>query len=222
MTFVRRNPGTVAYLALLLAGSLVVFGILPDDAADDALRSVSTNLANVDWLFPLRLLASGLVADPSAYTLVLVLAGVIGSMGWLERRFGAARAFGIFLAVHIGVTLLTLLVVVVGVRTGFYPPAVRDDLDYGISYGAIGCAAAVTGFLPRWARVPAALVVLFVPFVAAEWYGWVPDFATIGHVLSALAGFVTSAVLVRRRTVHSHQSSWGNARTDTPVCTKTH
>ena len=199
MTFVRRNPGTITYLALVLLGSVAVFGVLPDDSANDALRAVSTNLDNLDWLFPLRLLASALVADPSSYTVVLVAVGVIGAMGWLERRFGTARAFGIFLAVHIGVTLVTLVVVITGVWTGFYPSSVQDDFDYGISYGAIGCTAAITFFLPKWARIPTALGVLFVPFVAAEWYGWVPDFATIGHVLSALSGFVISATLARSR-----------------------
>lgn len=193
----RRHPGAVSYLLLLLAGTVVVFGVLPDDLIEEALRAVSTDLANLDWLFPLRLLASALVAEPTVYTLLLVVVGVVGAFGWLERRFGTAWAFGIFLAVHVGVTLVTLLVVVLGVHTGFYPPDVPEDLDYGISYGALGCCGAVVCFLPKWARVPAALAVLLLPLVAAEWYGWVPDFATIGHVLSALSGFAVSVVLVK-------------------------
>ncbi|GAB3895231.1 hypothetical protein GCM10029964_074820 [Kibdelosporangium lantanae] len=191
----RRHPGTVSYLLLLLAGTVVVFGVLPDDLIDEALRAVSTDLANLDWLFPLRLLASALVAEPTVYTLLLVLVGVVGAFGWLERRFGTAWAFGIFLSVHVGVTLVTLLVEVVGVHVGFYPPEVREDLDYGISYGAIGCCGAVVSFLPGWARVPAALAVLLLPLVAADWYGWVPDFATIGHLLSGLSGFAVSFAL---------------------------
>jgi hypothetical protein len=197
VNFARRHPGTVSYLLLLLAGTVVVFEVLPDDLIDEALRGVSTDLANLDWLFPLRLLASALVAEPSLYTLLLVVVGVVGAFGWLERRFGTAWAFGIFLAVHVGVTLVTLLVEVVGVRTGFYPPEVREDLDYGISYGAIGCSGAVVCFLPTRARVPAALAVVLLPLVAADWYGRVPDFATIGHVLSALSGLAISVALVK-------------------------
>jgi hypothetical protein len=194
---VRRHPGTASYLLLLLAGSVVVFGVLPADLTDEALRAVSTDLANLDWLFPVRLLASALVAEPSVYTVLLVLVGVVGAFGWLERRFGTAWAFGIFLSVHVGVTLVTLLVEVVGVHVGFYPPEVREDLDYGISYGALGCTGAVVCFLPKWARVPVVLAVLLLPLVAADWYGWVPDFATVGHILSGVSGCAISVGLVR-------------------------
>jgi len=133
---------------------------------------VSTDLDNLDWLFPLRLLASAFVADPDVDTVVLVLVGVVGAFGWLERRFGTAWAFGVFLAIHVVATLVTLLVVVTGVRTGFYPPEVRDDLDYGISYGAIGCTGAIVWFLPKWARVPAALAEEVLSFFGERLMGY--------------------------------------------------
>lgn len=192
----RRNPGMIGYLALVLVFSIIVTEILPDGTADDVLKAVSTNLANVDWSFPLRLVASAFVVDLTGYTALVILVGVIGCLGWLERRFGTLRAFGIFLAIHVGVTLITLVVVVVAIRTGIYPDDVRDELDYGVSYGAIGCTGAVTFFLPKWARVPWAAAILLVPLVAAEWYGWFPDFSTVGHVLSAVSGLVISSGLV--------------------------
>lgn len=200
MSFLRRNPGTAGYLVVLLVVSVVVFGVLPDDDTEDVLRAVSTDLANVDWSIPLRLLGSALVVDLSGgvvNTLVVVVAGIAGCLGWLERRFGTVKAFGIFLAVHVAATLVTLLVIVLALRAGIYPDEVRDELDYGVSYGALGCMGAVTFFLPRGFRVPWAAVVLLLPFLAADWYRWLPDFSTVGHVVSGLLGVAISRQLIR-------------------------
>jgi uncharacterized membrane protein YjjB (DUF3815 family) len=189
----RRNPGTTGYVVLLLAVSVIVFGVLP--APDPVLAAISTDLANVDWMLPLRLVGSALVVDLPG--LVLLVAGVVGCLGWLERRFGAARAFGIFLAVHVGATLVTLLVVVIAVQSGIYPDGVRNDPDYGVSYGAIGCMGAVTLFLPKRVRLPWVAVMMLLSFAASVWYGWLPDFSTLGHVLSAVFGLAISGRLVR-------------------------
>jgi hypothetical protein len=182
----RSVRGTAGYLLLLLITHLVVANLSPA-AADTLLHAISTAPADFDWWFPLRLIASALVVDTSGDlldTVLIVVVGVAFCLGLLERRLGTARAFGVFLAVHVFVTLLTLLLVAVA----DYPPEVWTELDYGVSYGALGAAGAVTWFLPLWTRVPWAAFALLYPLTAADWYGALPDVTTAGHVLSAATG----------------------------------
>ncbi|MEV4320159.1 rhomboid family intramembrane serine protease [Actinocrispum sp. NPDC049592] len=203
MTFVRRAPGTAVYLVLLLTVNVVVVAVLPDGGRLIVERAVSTSLADVDWSFPLRLIGSAFVVDLTGGVLgalSIVLAGIAFSMGWLERRFGTFRALGTFAAVHVLATLVTLLVVAVALKTGSYPSEVRAAPDYGVSYGALGCMGAVTFLVPRRIR-PLWVVVLILPLLFVEWFGWLPDFTTIGHGVSAVLGVAISRHLVGGREV---------------------
>jgi hypothetical protein len=189
------RTATAGYLGVLLITYLVVAS-LPPAAANGLLHAISTAPADVDWWFPLRLVASALVVDTSGDLLnvvLIVVGGVVVCLGLLEYRLGAARAFGIFLTVHVVVTLLTLLLVAVA----DYPPEVSAELDYGVSYGALGAAGAVTWLLPRWTRVPWAAFILLYPLTAADWYGRLPDVTTCGHVLSAAIGLGLGLLAVR-------------------------
>ena len=200
MGHLRHRPGTFCYLAVLLASHLMVFHLLPEEVRMRVLRGISTNLSAMGWSAPLRLVASALVVDTSGSVLNIVLIvffGVVVSLGRLEYRLGGARAFGIFGAAHVLASLLVLAVVAAAVRTGRYPSEVTRQLDYGISFGALGAIGAVTWLLPRWARPPWAAVALFYPLTAADWYGWLPDYTTVGHVISATAGLGIAAIFVR-------------------------
>lgn len=197
----RRRPGTLAYLAVLLITHLVVFHALPEETRLRVLRAISTNLAAMQWSSPLRLAASAFVVDASGSLLnvaLIVVVGIVVCLGRLEYRLGTARAFGIFGAAHILASLLVLAVVAAAVRTGRYPSEVAHELDYGVSYGALGAVGAVTWFVPKWVRVPWAVAALLYPLTAAEWYGWLPDYSSVGHVLSAAIGIGTAALLVRQ------------------------
>ncbi|MEC3976335.1 rhomboid-like protein [Amycolatopsis sp. H20-H5] len=192
--------GTACYLGVLLITHLLVAN-LPAPAADSLLHAISTAPADVDWWFPVRLFAGALVVDTSGDLLnvvLIVVAGVAFCLGLLEHRLGTARAFGIFLTVHVVVTLLTLLLIAVA----DYPAEVRTELDYGVSYGALGAAGAATWFLPRWTRVPWAAFILLYPLTAADWYGRLPDVTTCGHVLSAALG-LGLGLLVRAHRVRT-------------------
>jgi hypothetical protein len=202
MGYLRRRPGTVCYLVVLLTSHLVVFHLLPEEVRRRVLRGISTNLSAIGWTAPLRLVASALVVDASGSVLnifLIVFCGVVVSLGWLEYRLGGARAFGIFGAAHVLASLLVLAIAVVAVRTGRYPSEVADQLDYGISFGAMGAIGAVTWLVPRWVRWPWAAVALLYPLTAADWYGWLPDYATAGHVISVAAGLGIAAIFVRPR-----------------------
>jgi hypothetical protein len=188
MCTMRSVRGTAGYLVLLLITRLVVAALSPD-AAGTLLHAISTAPADFGWWFPLRLVASALVVDTSGAvldTVLIVVVGIAFCLGLLERRLGTARAFGVFLGVHVFATLLTLVLAV----AADYPAEVWTELDYGVSYGALGAAGAATWFLPRWVRVPWAAFALLYPLTAADWYGALPDVTTAGHVLSAASGLV--------------------------------
>ncbi|MBO0883293.1 MAG: hypothetical protein J2P17_23745 [Mycobacterium sp.] len=200
MGFLRRCPGTACYLVVLLATHLVVFHMLPQDAKQRVLRSISTNLPAMGWSSPLRLIGSGLVVDTSGDLLDLVLIvgiGIAVCVGLLEHRFGTGRALGVFTAVHVLVSLLVLVVVAAAVRTGQYPDEVTHELDYGVSFGALGAIGAVTWLLPNWLRPLWTAVAMLYPLTAADWYGWLPDYTTVGHVLSATTGLGIMAFMLR-------------------------
>ncbi|MFF5258214.1 rhomboid-like protein [Actinomadura viridis] len=204
----RRNAGTTSYLALLLVTHVVVFRALSPESERRVLAAVSTNLADMNWSAPPRLVGSALVVDFSGSfldTALIVGLGIAVCLGLLERRLGTARAFGVFATAHVLVTLVVLAVVAAAVHTGRYPEAVTHELDYGVSFGALGAIGAVTWFLPAWLRLPWAAVAVLYPLTAADWYGWLPDYSSVGHVLSAATGVIMSALLVRPRTAPAPQ-----------------
>lgn len=112
---------------------------------------------------------------------------------------GKARAAAVFLGGHVAATLLTAVVITVALRHGWYPTAVRQALDYGVSYGAQTVLAIATLALPRWGRLPWAAFVLAWPLGGAEWTGPLPDFTTIGHLVAAALGFGLLGVPAFRR-----------------------
>ena len=201
MRFLRRRAGTACYLALLLATHVLVFHALPDGRRRRVLEGISTNLAGMDgWTAPFRLVAGALVADTSGTVLDQILIVGLGlgvCLSWLEERLGTLRAFAVAGAAHVLATLLVLAVVAVAVRTGRYPDEVRHAPDYGVSFASIGAVGAVTWLLPGWARVPWGVVAVLYPLTAATWYGWLPDFSSVGHVLSGAIGVALSVLLVR-------------------------
>ncbi|GAA2432653.1 hypothetical protein GCM10010191_53360 [Actinomadura vinacea] len=205
MRYLRRCQGTASYLVLLLATHIIVFRVLSSDERQRVLEAISTNLAAMNWTAPFRLMASALVVDTSGTVLdqiLIVGLGIAVCLTWLEYRLGMIRAFGIFATVHVLATLLVLAVVAFAVHTGRYPDEVRHDLDYGVSFGSIGAIGAVTWLLPKWARLPWAVVAVLYPLTAATWYGWLPDYSTAGHVLSGAIGVALSGLVVREARAH--------------------
>ncbi|XVQ09870.1 rhomboid-like protein [Spirillospora sp. CA-255316] len=201
MRFLRRCAGTASYLAFLLATHIIVFRVLSEDQRQRVLEAISTNLADMnDWTAPFRLVASALVVDTSGTFLdqiLIVGLGIAVCLSWLGYRLGALRAFAIFGTAHVLATLLVLGAVAYAVHSGLYPDEVRHDLDYGVSFGSIGAIGAVTWLLPTWVRIPWAVVAVLYPLTAATWYDWLPDYSSVGHVLSGAIGVALSALVVR-------------------------
>ncbi|MFI8260960.1 MULTISPECIES: rhomboid-like protein [unclassified Streptomyces] len=205
----RRAPLTLAYVCLLLAGHVWVDQVLSADRAATVLGHLSTNLDNlqdhpVSALLGSVLFFDGTLTDVTSTdfvgTLITFGLGVCCFLAWAEHRWGKRRAVAVFLGGHVAATLLTAVVITIALRHGWYPTAVRQALDYGVSYGAQTVLAIGTLALPRRGRLPWAAFVLAWPLGGAEWTGGpLPDFTTIGHLTAAALGFGLLSVPAFRR-----------------------
>ncbi|MEU9128626.1 rhomboid-like protein [Kitasatospora sp. NPDC048540] len=222
LAYPKRSPVTFGYVCMLLATHAWVSYGLPADRASSLLRHISTNLTNltdhpVQALIGSTLFFDGTLTDVASLefpaTFITLGLGVCCFLARAERRWGALRAFGVFLAGHIGATLLTAVVIILALRQGWYDDSVRNTLDFGISYGAQTVLAACTAGLPRWARLPWAAFVLAWPLGGVDWSEPLPDFTAIGHLLAAALGF---ALLLARP-----ETRWGRSgRTATAAATE--
>ncbi|WP_405791886.1 hypothetical protein OG753_37230 [Streptomyces sp. NBC_00029] len=205
----RRAPLTLAYVCLLLISHAWVGYGLSDERAAAVLGHVSTNLDNlrdhpVSALLGSVMFFDGTLTDVTSTefvgTFITLGLGVCCCLAWAEHRWGKLRAVAVFLGGHVAATLLTAVVIAVALRHGWYPTAVRQSLDYGVSYGAQTVLAIGTLALPRWGRLPWAVFVLAWPLGGAEWTtGPLPDFTTIGHLMAAVLGFGLLGVPALRR-----------------------
>jgi hypothetical protein len=197
----RRSPVTSGYLILLGVTHVLVSYALTPSARTRLVLDISTNLDNLGR-HPVRsLVASMLVIDSRAALLddvLIVGLGIAVCLGWLERRAGSLRAAGVFVFGHVTATLVAAVVLLAAIHGGVYPAAVRHSLDYGVSYGSITAVTAITWYLPRRARAFWAALCVLYPLTDTTWYGWVPDFTTVGHVAGALCG-LAAGLAVRRR-----------------------
>ncbi|MFD6186871.1 rhomboid-like protein [Streptomyces goshikiensis] len=204
----RRAPLTLAYVCLLLVSHAWIGHGLSADRAATVLGYLSTNLDNLHahpWsaLLGSVLFFDGTLTDVTSVefvgTFITLGLGVCCFLAWAEHRWGKLRATAVFLGGHVAATLLTAVVITVALRHGWYPTAVRQALDYGVSYGAQTVLALGTLALPRRGRLPWAVFVLAWPLGGVEWVGPLPDFITIGHLTAAAVGFGLLGVPAFRR-----------------------
>lgn len=144
-TYVSRSPVTAGYAGLLLSTHLWCAAVLSTAEAQRVVLGVSTNLDNLQDR-PVRVLAGSMLffdgtlteitSEAFAGTLITLGLGVIVCLAWLERRYGAGRAYALFVLGHLGATLLTVPLIHVALAHGWYPDSVRHATDFGISYGA--------------------------------------------------------------------------------------
>ncbi|WP_018333813.1 rhomboid-like protein [Actinomycetospora chiangmaiensis] len=197
MSYVRRGPWTCGFLVVLLAAH-AWFTFSP--AADTAVAWLSTNLDNLGHHPVGSLVGSAVVTDGSLLDPGLVITlwlGIGGALWWIEAHRGAGRAATVFLTGHVGATLLTALILIAAIRAGRYPDDTRAAVDVGISYGAEAALAGAVVALPRWLWAPWVVFVVGWPISDADWYGLLPDFTTVGHLLAATIGFGLAATLLR-------------------------
>ena len=196
----RRNPMTFAYLMVILAGLGFLTKALSGPAADHLKITISTNPHNMAHNPLAVLLASPLftATDSGPLSHLLIIGGGVGvCMAALERHIGARRTVSVFLFANTIATAVATSVCAAGVHSGRYPAKWWDGYDYGISYGVLAIAAAVTPLVPRAVRLLWAAGVFAYPFVSAQWFGLLPNFATIGHETAAAFGLGAGYFLLR-------------------------
>lgn len=184
------TPFTFFYGLILLA--LAVYADVGDEATvNQLLRDSSTDAAHLADQPLVVLLASALwVAGGllSAYGPAFALVGTA-----LERRVGAARTAGVFLAGHVLATLATELPVAGAVAAGRLPEASLHRLDYGISFGLMACVGALSGLLPgrwRWTLLGVAGAIC-----ARDLIELVDPLASWGHPIALLTGVACHALI---------------------------
>jgi len=192
--WVRSTPVTTGYLLALVATTVLVHR-LPPVTVHRLLVESSTNLHQLDRV-PLRVLVVSAfwVADGRVLPW-LALLGVVG--GLAERRFGSLRAAGIFVAGHVGATLLVAGGLVAALAVGVVHPSIIDMVDVGPSYGFAALAGAVALCGSRRWRIWG-LVALAVWLVGSASLAGDEGVATAGHVLAVGIGFLGEAVLRSR------------------------
>ncbi len=195
---VRSSPVTTVYIiALLCVHWITDHALTPADSAG-VKRYVSTNLDNLQHHPVQSIVGSAFLVDGSLThvftlsfggTLITFVLGIVVVLARLESRLGAARAYAVFTAGHIGATLIVAGLIAAAVAVGWYPEQVRSALDFGISYGsqaALGCATFT--LVPRRFRIAWFLLVIAWPLGGMSIVGRLPDFATLGHWVSAGIG----------------------------------
>ena len=204
--WVVAGPWTIGYLVVLLG----VHAWMSWTDPAPFVAWASTNVVNlgthpIGALLASALIVNGPLLDPG--TVITLWLGIGAALWWVESRYGVLRAAAVFLAGHVGATLLTVPVIFAAVRAGRYPEDIRTTVDVGISYGAQAALAAVVVALPRWAWAPWSVFVLGWPLLDADWSGLLPDFTTIGHLIAAGLGFLLAGTLLgtrRRRSPGGH------------------
>ncbi|MGW7368271.1 rhomboid-like protein [Streptomyces sp. NPDC054841] len=210
-TYAFRNPVTAGYVGLLLLTHLWLTVVLSTADAQRFALGISTNLSNLQH-HPVRSLVGSMLFFDGTLTSIASLhfAGTVITLGigvglclaWLERRYGAMRAYAVFVLGHVLATLITTQVIRVALAHDWYPTSVRHAVDFGISYGAEAALAAGALLLKR-ARWLAVAGVVAWPVLGGDWSGVLPDFTTVGHLTAAAVGFACGAFLlltVRRDT----------------------
>ncbi|MEU5692625.1 rhomboid-like protein [Actinosynnema sp. NPDC020468] len=192
----RRYPVTAGYL-LVVTGLAVLMGFVFADGMSAQVReSLSTNLHNLGDHPVNALLGSAFVLatdDGVVFTLVAA-AGLAVCLGALERAVGAWRAAAVVLVGHVGATVVAASVI----ASGVYGVDLSRVEDVGISYVAFSAAGAVTVLVPGVLRGPWLALLAGYPLVDAEWFGWVPDFGSIGHLCAVVLGVAGGVVAYRR------------------------
>jgi hypothetical protein len=191
--WIRSAPGTYTYLFVLLVTSWSLRGVDPR-LADQLIRAESTNFDNLtDRPFQV-LIGSAFWTTGSAIPWLLLLRFTV-VLAPVERRLGTRRWLYVFIAGHVGATVVTVASIGVGLRHGFVDLGLAHASDVGVSYGFYAVAGAMTWLLEpvRW-RIPWVVIALGTIVVAAA--GGV-TFTDAGHLLSLTIGLST-APLVRR------------------------
>ncbi|WP_338772478.1 rhomboid-like protein [Nocardia vulneris] len=189
-----RVPATVGYLAALVLVTSI-FSVLSDSAQSNVVLHASTNLHNLLQGRIVTLLSSALViGDVGVAWLIMPMLACLLALA--ELRFGALHMVRVFLAGHIGATLLVAAGLWVAIEFDWVPASVRWSEDVGISYGAMALIGALVFVVPRRSRIPWATG-WFAAAVAGVLLG--QTFTNVGHLLAFCIGSAVGYGMIRTK-----------------------
>lgn len=200
--FLRRHPVTVTYV-LILGGVTGWLYTVSNDVRDSVAQAASTNLHNLST-DPVVLLTSAVVVSghslvwPARVAVLLLL---------VEHLLGTVRAAAIFVAGHIGATLLVAGGLLIAIANNWEDDAVRTARDTGVSYAGMalagGLAVALCRANSRINKVGFGLLVVLAVEVADPLLRDL-DFTAVGHACALVLGmscaWLTTRHLSRPRT----------------------
>lgn len=204
--WVRCAPLTTAYLLALVVTTILVHR-LPRAIVHRLLWQSSTNLHQLDRV-PVRVLVASAFWVADGHVLGwLALLGVVG--GLAESRIGSVRTACIFIAGHVGASLLVAAGLVIALAVGVVHRSIVDMVDVGPSYGFAALAAAVSLRGSRRWRIWS-LVALGAWLVTTSSTSSAGRVTAAGHLTAIAIGFL--CVLVVRTRVEPTSSSAGATR----------
>lgn len=190
-------PVTYGYVALLIAVTALV-AALSNSAQTKVVLHASTNLHNLlRGHFGTLFSSAFVIGDSDAALMIIPL--LVCALALAEMRFGSWHLVRIFLAGHIGATLLVAVGLWVAVEAEWLPMDITRAEDVGISYGAMALVGAFVVLLPsRWR--PTWAITWLAVAVAGVIMG--RTFTNVGHLLSVVIGLLAGywALRTGRRT----------------------
>lgn len=192
-TELRSAPLTYGYLALL-CGTTWALALVGPRLANRVLLDASTNLRHLAH-DPVRVLVGSAFWLASPYELAAVATASLLVVARVERRLGWRRTVAVFLAGHVGATLLTAAGLWIALQADAVEHNVVNARDVGASYGVLAVAGVFTyGVRPglrAWYWRGALGVLLVVVAVS-------PSFTNVGHVLAFVIGLACRRLAVDR------------------------
>ncbi|MDQ3897299.1 MAG: hypothetical protein M3326_08695 [Actinomycetota bacterium] len=192
-TWIRRTPATHILLLILVVTTLLLRG-LDEQMATHVLRTASTNLVHMARDAPRVLFLSAFLVDGNVIVELLKVELVLAPF---ERFLGTARLLAVFVAGHVGATLVTTIGIWWQVHTGAGTRDLVYPVDVGISYGLFACAGVLATNIPN--RVAAAVASTgLAAFVTVAIVGS-GTFTDWGHAAALGIGFALAPLVSRHR-----------------------
>ncbi|GLP75613.1 hypothetical protein TUM20983_27230 [Mycobacterium antarcticum] len=183
---VARVRVTMAY-ALALSAVAIALPRLGPGMQDQIIRHASTNLHNLSHGRVGTLFGSAFVVD--AGPILYWLPGLVCLLALGELLWRSGRLVVVFVAGHVGATLLVAVGLTAAVSRGWLPTSVAHATDVGMSYGATAVLGALTPAIPsRWR--PAWIGWWLAVALAVVGVG--RDFTAVGHLLALVVGMVVA------------------------------
>src|SRR6201995_4655348 len=186
LTRLSRVRITLGYAATLVAVSAALV-VLGPRVHERVVRLASTNLHNLARGQLATLFGSAFVTD--AGPICFWLPGLVCLLALAELIWRSGRLALVFVAGHVGATLLVAIGLTAAIELGWLPLSISRASDVGVSYGALAVLGALTAAVPRRWRPVWLGWWLPVGIVAA---GLNDDFTDVGPSIAFVLGMLVS------------------------------